>query len=372
MDSPERVVYIVSDIEKALSFEWLARGLKPSVDLAFILIGKEGTALEKYLREIGVQVYVVSDRQYPGHIRKWPRVFRLLKDLKPAIVHTHLWRANLLGLSASWVLRIKRRIFTRHHAMVHYHEHPSGRKWDRLCNFMATDIIAISKNIEHILVELDQASPQKIHLLHHGFDLKYFENVSDERVSELRRQSAIPATASPIVGVIARYVDWKGIQYVVPAFQQLLKAHPDAHLVLANANGPFKSEIQSLLAALPKASYTEMSFVSDLAALYRLFDIYVHVPVDEQAEAFGQTYVEALICQVPSIFSKSGIAREFILDSQLAMVVPFCDAESIGNALIKLQGNDKLREQLKRNGYEAAQSFSLGEHLNKLLEIYRR
>ena len=43
-------------------------------------------------------------------------MFFLLK-WKPKIVHCHLRKASLIGLIGSYILRIKKRIYTRHHGV---------------------------------------------------------------------------------------------------------------------------------------------------------------------------------------------------------------------------------------------------------------
>ncbi|HEY5824264.1 MAG TPA: glycosyltransferase family 4 protein, partial [Cyclobacteriaceae bacterium] len=255
----KKLIYIVSDIDKALAFEWTADQLKSLFALDFILIGKNNTVLEEYLQTQGINHYIITDKEYPGHIRKWFKIIELIGKIKPDIVHTHLWRATLLGITASWLLSVNKRIFTRHHATLHYDQHPSGRKWDQLCNRLATDIVAVSENIKLILVERDKADPGKIQVIHHGFNLKEFIDVKDERVDSIRARYNISGQF-PVIGIISRYTYWKGIQYSIEAFRQLKQQYPQALLVLANARGEYKEEITKSLGALAKEDYREIEF----------------------------------------------------------------------------------------------------------------
>jgi glycosyltransferase involved in cell wall biosynthesis len=365
----KKIVYIISDIDKALSFEWIAQKLVDRWNLVFILIGDKKTQLALFLAKESVPFYEISDAQHRNWFSKWAKIFRLLSSLKPDAVHTHLWRANLLGLSASWILRIKKRIYTRHHALVHYQEFKRGRAGDLLCNFCATHIIAISKNIQHILIDRDKASAKKIEVIYHGFDLNYFENVKEERIQALKSKYQISQSAL-IVGVIARYQEWKGIQYIIPAFKKLLHDYPLAHLVLANANGNFKSEIQAALGTLPKDKFTEINFESDLASLYRIFNVYVHVPIDSESEAFGQTYVEALAAGIPSVFTLSGVASEFIVHEKNALVAEFKDSESVYSCINRLLSDESLRKTLITNGKKSVEKFSLERMVQGLENLY--
>lgn len=368
--SRRRLVYIVSDVKKSLAFEWLVDNLNGEYDLSFLLVGESPGELGEYIKGRNVPCYIVADHKYKGYLPKFIAVARLLSRIRPDIIHTHLWRANLLGLTSGWVLRIPKRILTRHHATVHYDQYPSGRKWDRLCNNMATDIIAISKNIKEILLARDKAQPNKVHVVNHGFDLNFFSIVSKDRVAKLHLKHNIPSNATPIVGVIARYTEWKGIQFVIAAFHSVVKKYPNAHLVLANAHGDYTPVIQELLSYLPKKSYTEIMYEGDLAALYRLFDVYVHVPVNASSEAFGQTYVEALASGIPAVFTLSGIATEFIKHRVNALVVDYCNPTQIEQAIIEILGNQQLRETLVTNGKSSVAEFSLEKMVSKLKSIY--
>jgi glycosyltransferase involved in cell wall biosynthesis len=365
----KKVCYIISDIDKALSFEWAAMGLKGDFDLSFILIGREGTQLQKFLEEQGICVSIIHDTG--NYLVKCFSMYKLLKALKPDVVHIHLWRAMLIGLTVSFVLRIPKRIFTRHHATIHHNLYKSGLKWDRICNFLATDIIAISPVIQEILVNWEHADAEKVSLIPHGFDFSYFDAPSDERVSSVRSKYSVPESAF-IIGVISRYTVWKGVQFIIPAFEQFRKKIPNAHLVLANAQGDYAQEIERRLKELPDGSYTEIKFEKDLSALYKLFHVFVHVPTDRFAEAFGQTYIEPLIAGVPSIFTISGIASEFVVHEENALVAKHMNSVSIFQNLLKLHSDSQLRQRLVANGRDVVTKFSLFNFLESLKNLYRK
>ncbi len=366
----KKITYIISDIDKALAFEWIALGLRKKFDLNFILIGKAKTRFSFFLEKHSIRYTEIDAEKYPSRVQKWLQVFFILWREKPDTVHTHLWNANLLGLSTAWLLGIKQRIYTRHHAVTHYREFPSGRKWDVLCNSLATHIVAISKNVKEILVEWDKANQQKIRIIHHGFDFSYFESITSEQVELLKNKYIKSEKNFPVIGVISRYVQWKGVQYIIPAFQKIRKQYPTAKLILANAYGEYEPTVKKMLRSLPPNSFVEIRFEEDLAALYRLFDVFVHVPVDRYSEAFGQTYIESLMTQTPSIFTLSGIAQEFIVHKRNAWVVDFENSDQIVEGVIKILQDDELRKTLKQQGIDSVQQFSLDPYILALENLY--
>jgi len=304
--------------------------------------------------------------------RAFIKIFSLLMKIRPAIVHTHLFDASLIGLPAAYFSGIRKRIYTRHHATYHHNYYPKMIKYDKMINSFATAIVAISKNVEEILIEKENVRADKIHLIHHGFKLEEFEIADKNKMDALRNKYFIK-DKSPVIGVIARYTHWKGIQYIIPAFEKLLSDYPDALLILANANGDYKLEINNLLKTIPPDNFVEINFEEDLFQMYHLFDVYVHTPIDSHSEAFGQTYVEALAAGVPSVFTLSGIAREFIKDKHNALVVDYKNSDEIYNSIKELLENKTLSESISKNGKEDVRKhFGLDKMIAKLEELYAR
>ena len=165
---------------------------------------------------------------------------------------------------------------------------------------------------------------------------------------------------------------WKGIHYIIPAFKELLKDYPDAYLLLANAKkGDYKDEIDQLLQDLPTDSYHEIEFEHNLFALYHLLDVFVHCPVDEEVEAFGQIYVEALAAGIPSVVTLSGIAREFIENEKNAVVVDFKNSDEVLAGIQKVLKEAPFRENLINNGKESVKAnFSLSNMIQTLENLY--
>ncbi|NOZ45188.1 MAG: glycosyltransferase family 4 protein [Chlorobi bacterium] len=366
-----KITYILSNIDKALTFEWIVHKLdEEKFELSFLLLNNKGTNIELFLKEKKIyvkQIYLKSKKDYP---KAFLIILKELKKIKPNIIHTHLRDANILGLLTAKFLGIKKRIYTRHHSTFHHDNFPKAVKLDKIINSLATDIIAISENVKNVLIEKERVNKDKIHLIHHGFDLDAFENVEKIEVEALNNKY-ISNEKYPIIGVIARYINWKGHKYQIKAFKQILKKYPSAFFIFANTNGPNKNEIQELLKNnLSDKSYVEIEFENNLFALYKLFDIYVHTPINKEIEAFGQTYVEALASGISSVFTLSGIANEFVTDKENALVVDYCNSEQIYNAIIELLENQNLQNKLVQNGKKGIKQFNLDLFINKLENLY--
>lgn len=334
------------------------------------MLNKNNSDLENFLITKKIKysrIKFSSKKDIPFAILK--SIFFLKKN-KIKVVHCHLFEATIVGLIASIFIRIKKRIYTRHHSDYHHLYHPRAIKYDKFINYLATDIVAISQVVKDVLIKLEKVSESKIHLIYHGFKLVDFNNCTEVSIEEVR-QKYNSQKLYPVIGVISRQTEWKGIQFIIPAFQKLLNKYPNALLVLANATGDYKKEIQSLLKLVPKKNYVEIEFENDIFSLYQLFDVFTHVPISTSVEAFGQTYVEALASAVPSIFTLSGIANEFIVDRENALVVPYQNSDAIYNAIIELLSNTELRIKISSIGKQDVHKlFQLNKMIEKLECLY--
>lgn len=370
MASAIKLIYVISSIQKSLSFEWTASGLKDSYDLTFVIMNPKGSALEGYIKVQKINFIHIRYRHKADMPFAFIRLLWIFITQRPDVVHTHLFDATIAGLAAAWISRVRKRVYTRHTSTFHHNYFPAGVKYDKLCNALATKIISISQATNHTLVNLEQVDPGKIAKIPHGFDFKEFLTVTEDRILRVRDRWGIPAEGYTI-GIIARHIEWKGIQYMVEAFKEFISQNPRSFLVLANAAGPFHAEVLRLLKEIPNQNYVLIEFEEDVAALYNLFDVLVHGPVDRYCEAFGQTYIESLAHGVPSIFTLSGIAAEFVVDREHALVVNFRDSFEINKALTEIFSNSGLRQSISEEGkrYVLA-NFGIEPMLDKLKTVY--
>lgn len=366
-----KICYIISDIQKAVYFEQTALHLKAiGFHVNYILINSTNGELHKFLVSNGFPVRtleagsLLKSRKAISTCKKW------LKEESIDLVHCHLAHANWIGLWGAKLARIPQRIYTRHSGKP-LHLGWKERIIDMIQNKLATKIVAISKNVDELL--RNQGVPdRKCVLIHHGFELERFSNTDPVEVERLKRHYN-PENQKPVIGVIARWLELKGIQYTIDAFSELLKQYPDALMCLfgASEHGDYVSEIKNKLNQLPEQSYRVIPFENNVFDLYRLFDCYIHVPVNEECEAFGQTYVEALAAQIPSVFTLSGVAREFISHEENALVVPFRNSKAIYNAMIRILNDEQLCTKLKTNGVrDVNRLFGFNRYISNLQKLY--
>lgn len=364
-----KVVYILSLIFKSLEYEWIVRYLDRSkIELVFILLNPIPSELQQWLIDNGIKTYYIPFHGKKSYPRCLYKTIKILKHERPDFVNCNLLDANMIGLTAAWMTGVKNRVYTRHHSTFHHVYFRKGRYYDYYANGLATQIVAVSSLVKKVLVEYEGVPSEKVRLIPHGFGIPDFERVGVEEVEGLRKKYAIQ-DKGPIIGAISRYIEWKGVQYIIPAFVEILKEFPDAVLLIANARqGTYTPQILSLLAEVPPESYREIEFESNIIAFYRLLDVFVHVPIDDHSEAFGRIYPEALASGVPMVCTISGIAHDIIHDQKNAITVPHKDSSAIAHAIKLILSDGTLWESLSKEAKKTAAKYMNMDIQKGLLE----
>jgi glycosyltransferase involved in cell wall biosynthesis len=298
------------------------------------------------------------------------RLYKLFKREKPDIIHTHLIDAMYVGQLAAWLAGVPMRVFTRWHADIHHRRHPHAIKYDRLSARLATHIVAAGPVGRRVMVELDGVDPNKITLIYPPFDLEKFANPPVEEV-RLLKEKYNPTGRKPVIGVIARWIDWKGVQYIIPAVKRLLAEYPDLLLLLFNAKGPYDNEIRALLAEMPERNYQAVEFETMNTGLYQLFDVFVHTPISDTVENTGGVYTEALPAGVPSVFTLSGVIPGRVEHLRDCYIADYEDVESIYQGIKTILENPELAQKFRENGPKAiGEEFTIAYHIRQLDKLY--
>ena len=262
------------------------------------------------------------------------KLIKLFVLHRPASIYCSGRIATIFGILLARICLIPNRVFTRHHG-VEIQTSPSvlPKFLEYLVNRSATKIVAISSLSTKILIS-EGVDPTKIYQVYNGIDLE-----RALAIRKLRESTTIRGEKFPVIGVVSRLTQWKGVQFTASAFTKILELFPNARLEIYGSKMDSYDEVLTLLSKLPSNSYEFYEPDDDVFTKFQRFDIFVHVPIEEDTEAFGLVYLEALATGVPSIFTCSGILREFDPGSA-AVKVPFKDSQGIESTVVRLMARD--------------------------------
>ncbi len=331
----KRVLYIVSNVVDSTEYDYLVQHWdRTRFDLEFLLLNPViDCGMQRNIRAAGYSciTFLYTGRgQGIGITRK---IMRHLRASRPDIVNTNLLEATFYGLIAAWLTGIGKRVYTRHHSTHNHKYHPvKGVFYDRIANRLAHRIIAITRSVEDILVNWEKVPKEKVVLIYHGYDMSAPHRPDAEKMARLKAKYGLDTnTRSPIIGIISRPFEWKGLDHSIPAFAELLREHPNAHALFFNwKSSPHMERYEAMLAALPAGSWQTIDFDPEVIEFFHVFDVFIHVPEDQHAEAFGLVYAESTMAGSPCVFTRSGIMHDLDANALHGVkTVPFKDKEAI-------------------------------------------
>jgi len=176
------------------------------------------------------------------------------------------------------------------------------------------------------------------------------------------------------VGIIKSLEDHYGIDYLIRAFELILKKYPDKKFQLVIAGDGSKTEKYRMLVADLKLT-GEIIFTGKLSqdtvpAMLNTFDVFVCPSLHE---SFGVSVLEASACEVPVIVSNAGGLKEVVKEGETGIVVNPGNAMEIANAISFFVDNPSLISQYGKRGRKfVIDNFDWKKNLVQIGDIYKR
>lgn len=308
----------------------------------------------------------------PGQgVNLYPRLWRLLRRLRPAIVHTR----NLAALEmqpVAWAAGVPCRIHGEHGRDVEDLDGSSVR-YQRIRRLYAPFVhryVALSQDLQGYLVRRVGIAPARIHQIYNGVDADRFRPAPDGA----RDRSAMPFDAAEhvVFGTVGRMQTVKHQILLAHAFAGLLKKTPTlgARTRLAMiGDGPLRVEVTAILA---EAGLSDLAWLPgerrDVAELMRAMDVFV---LPSLAEGVSNTILEAMATGLPVIATAVGGNPELVDDGRTGRVVPPDDVAAMAGAMRQLVEDADLRLAMGRAARaEIEQRFSLQAMVQAYRKVY--
>ncbi|MCB9450137.1 MAG: glycosyltransferase [Anaerolineaceae bacterium] len=293
------------------------------------------------------------------------RLRDLFYQLLPDIVHTHLLHADLYGIPGAKLAGVPVIITSRHNDNAFRRRFPvrqvNGGLWR-----MADAGIAISDSIARFAREVEGAPAHKIHRIYYGLDFDPNAVDRGEARHALRHELDL-AEGTPIIGIVCRLVEQKGVLYGLRAFWQIATASP-AHLVIAG-DGLLRDKLETEVQTLGIADRVHfLGWREDVPQLMAAFDIFL---LPSLWEGFGLVLLEAMAQQTPVVASAVSAIPEIVAEGQTGLLVPPRNAEGLAGALLTLLNDLPLARHMGLMGQERLETtFSARTMIEATYRLY--
>jgi glycosyltransferase involved in cell wall biosynthesis len=291
------------------------------------------------------------------------RVRRHLSQLRPALVHTHLGYADLLGGPAARSLGIPS-VTT-----IHSHAPPATT---RDCIKMkmitvarrttAARVIAVSESARRAYLASGVDDPDRVVVLRNGIGA-----CTQPGSGRGVRADLGLAPDDLVVAMLSSLRPEKGHDVAIAATRLLLHRFPALRLLVVG-DGSLRRQIEGLAARLGDRVVLA-GYRQDVMSTLDAADVLLH---PSYSDALPTAIIEAMACSVPVVGTDVGGIGELVVNGKTGMLVADPPAPGdLAGALAPLLGDRELRVRLGTGGrqrYEA--EFSADRWADRMRDLY--
>lgn len=313
-----------------------------------------GSPLAERLTKAGVPILPI-----PGDrgVRAIWALRRIIRHVKPVMLHAHTSRAHQLclfaALGSALPVAVTRRVdFPLKRGPF------AGWKY----RGKALHFVAISRAISDILVT-GGVLAERITVIPSGVDFSILDVAPR---SDLRGLFSLPAEAQVVINVAA-LSDHKDQATLLRAWSQIEPQHPRAHLFIAG-EGELRGALEQLITSLGLRRARLIGYRSDVPALLKGSDVFV---MSSHLEGLCTSIMDAKRCGLPVVATRAGGIPEVVRAGVDGTLVAIRDAPALAAAMSAYLADGDLRRRHAAAAVEDSARFSAAAMVQSYVAFYR-
>jgi glycosyltransferase involved in cell wall biosynthesis len=337
-------------------------------DVAVIIPSLDGD-IAPQLRRANIPVYtapvdgVLYAPSYVSRLRSLVRIVRVLRRLRPDVVHSHILASVIASRIASWIADVPIHLAGNVHPISL--ESTVMRALEVGTAFCDTKTIASSTYTRSLYLEHGVPADQ-VELIYYAVDQSGHDPALVDAVAA--RRSLGIADRTPIVGKIAYFYPpskkngtlpellrgrgIKGHDVFLRAVPDVLASVPDAKFVMVGRgwgpDGPaYEQTLRDLATSLGVGHAVVFTGeTADVPAMLASFDVSVHCSLSDNLAGT----VESLLMERPMVVSDIPGFADTIIHEETGLLVPVDDPPALAAAIVRLLRDRDLARRLGQQG----------------------
>ena len=306
------------------------------------------------LADAGVPVTVLLEelvkRRVSGRYER--ALARLVAELRPAVVHAHLFASAAAAANAVRDQPVPLVVT----------EHTEGPWRDRRARAVsglvyqhADRVVAVSSAIRDLLVTGYGVAPERVEVL------------LPTPAAPPAAGSAPPDPGRPVVGLVGRLVPEKGVDVFLRAAALVSAVVPQARFLVIG-DGPLRPDLEHRAAVLGLAgAVTFTGYRSDASHLLSGLDV---LAVPSRSDGSPLVVCEAMAAGVPVVASRVGGLPDLVEDGGSGLLVRPGEAEDLARALVSLLLDPEAARRLGARGRTLAATRSHERLVDRMTQLY--
>ncbi len=319
-------------------------------------------------------VQFIALNKPPGHaFRIFPQLYRLFRELRPAIVHSRNLAALEVAVPA-WAAGVPVRIHGEHGRDITDLD-GSNRKYQWVRRFyqpFVTRFIALSRDLEGYLVDKVGIVPARISQFYNGVDTQRFVPRADATRREAIDGCPFIDADLWLVGTVGRMQHVKDQLTLARAFIRVIALVPELRAslrLIMIGDGPLRGQAME---ELSRAGCADLAWLpgerSDVPAILRGLDCFV---LPSLAEGISNTILEAMACALPVIATDVGGNAELVEPGRTGELVPAADPDEMAQRLLYYAKDQDAARAAGRAGRQRVETlFSIESMVTRYQNLY--
>jgi len=299
------------------------------------------------------------------------RLFRLLRELRPEIVHTR----NLAALDCQFVAaaaRVNHRIHSEHGWDVGDLHGTLGKHvlMRRLSRSVVHQYAAVSEHMADWLENVNKIPKRKVTQIYNGTDTKKFRPRIERSLQDNDDDQKEPRPF--VIGCVGRLDPIKDHITLLRAFKSLVQRLPrggDELRLIIVGGGAMQYELAQYVSEMQLDTLVIFAGESDdVASQLRTFDVFVLPSLNE---GISNTILEAMATGLPIITTRVGGNPELVQQDVTGLLISAGDSAALtDNLRFYLENPDIRRKHGAAGRSRAVKSFSLDSMVDQYVELY--
>jgi glycosyltransferase involved in cell wall biosynthesis len=186
-----------------------------------------------------------------------------------------------------------------------------ARALDLLTARLVTRFHAISRVVAVEMGKRLRIAPDRIEVIPRGRDQQDLGVRSADRRARVREALGLDPSV-PLIVVASRHEPAKAVDVAVDAFATVLRARPDARLILAGREGAATPQVRAAIERSGGGSSIDvLGFRDDVPDLLAASDVLLF---PSRWEGLGSVLIEAMALELPVVASDLPVLRELLVD----------------------------------------------------------
>jgi glycosyltransferase involved in cell wall biosynthesis len=293
------------------------------------------------------------------------RIFSKIRQLKPDLVHTHLFKSDFHGRLAARLAGTP--VVSTLHNCHNWAKNPILGNIYGANARLADHIIAVSDEVRDYAIHYSHIDPKKITTIANAIPLARFEH--NRSAGALIRQEFNIPSGSPVIGIIARLTEQKDHDNFLHAAQKILQAAPETYFLIVG-DGPLRASLKALAVSLGIQNSTIFcGNRQDIPAVMAALDILVF---SSRWEGLPVALLEGLASSLSVVATHVGGVPGVIQNGVTGFLVPPADSDALASSCTSLVKDAALRERIGQAGYDHVQAnYGMDGMVKKTISLYR-